>query len=346
MGHHHHHLPHHNDHYHHNEDTYTERDYPLEEHPPVHPTNAIISYVLMALMVFFFLCLVYLVFPFCYNYIKSKVPVSKIKLQRRYETIEGWLISKRVRAHCQSCVLLNNKKKTKPSNVKLSPSYDTAETVPEHEEEEEEELECPICMECFAVDDIVSWSPTTNCDHVFHHQCVKEWLVYHDACPYCRVTMLPIDKESYRNSTWTASQLAELAVNRLQRLRTTYYCVEEGLVILDSAPDDGNLKRHLSSGVRSAELVALRGGDVDTTMITEEDEPVTELTVIATRPSPEPVESRNSNEEDNDDDDIELQQCLVIRRTGDEATPTASNRTQWLGDDHRLSSLADVELSC
>jgi hypothetical protein len=35
--------------------------------------------------------------------------------------------------------------------------------------------ECPICMEEFHVNDIVSWSPDnqTSCQHFFHHECIK-----------------------------------------------------------------------------------------------------------------------------------------------------------------------------
>ena len=45
--------------------------------------------------------------------------------------------------------------------------------------------ECPICMEPFAVDAIVTALP---CDarHYFHRQCVQEWSRRSKACPICR----------------------------------------------------------------------------------------------------------------------------------------------------------------
>lgn len=72
-------------------------------------------------------------------------------------------------------------------SVEVSKSYDTAETAEEsveegdaqwkgwmYEEDDDDEKECPICMETFEVDEIVSWSANPTCKHVFHHECIKE----------------------------------------------------------------------------------------------------------------------------------------------------------------------------
>lgn len=154
--------------------------------------------------------------------------------------------------------------------MKLAASYDTAETVLEgpYDDTEEEGRECPVCMECFAVNDIVSWSPCAKtCDHVFHHSCIKQWLLHHECCPYCRVTVLPVDRDAASSTVnadaaaaaddadnattttffgasssstakqqWTVQQLAALAAKRSQRVMTTYYCLDEGLVTLDRSP--------------------------------------------------------------------------------------------------------------
>ena len=57
--------------------------------------------------------------------------------------------------------------------IKHSLSYDTAETA--EQSMELEWKECPICMEEFKADEIVSWSPDdqTSCLHFFHHECIK-----------------------------------------------------------------------------------------------------------------------------------------------------------------------------
>lgn len=179
-----------------------------------------------------------------------------------------------------------------PKSVSQSPSYDTAETSEQEEqrdleeaccgciETEASEKECSICMEQFAANDIVSWSPTMTCLHVFHHECLKEWLLYHDNCPYCRVTVLPVDKltaeQPRRSNTGfilplvsskrsRTENLMKLARDRAQRVRTTYYCLDDGLVVLPKPPSATNketqklYRRFLSSRVKSVDLITLRG---------------------------------------------------------------------------------------
>ena len=186
----------------------------------------------------------------------------------------------------------------------------------------EEGKECPVCMEPFTVDEIVSWSPTKYCDHVFHHECIKEWLLHHENCPYCRVTFLPVDKdtatannddtaatttntdESSSSTTTsifasskprTVRELTALAQQRTQRLMTTYYCLDEGLVTLLDRPspptaaaagkynndaensntNHGNsnkkkltraMKQLLSTGIQLGELSEMRGSKIRATV--------------------------------------------------------------------------------
>jgi hypothetical protein len=59
---------------------------------------------------------------------------------------------------------------------------------------EEEVLEpCAICLEDYKQGDEVCWSNNRHCDHVFHRECIVEWLCRQDGCPVCRQDFLPLE---------------------------------------------------------------------------------------------------------------------------------------------------------
>lgn len=49
---------------------------------------------------------------------------------------------------------------------------------------------CCICMEAYAPGEIICAARTTECDHVFHKQCLASWLQNHNQCPLCRVDLM------------------------------------------------------------------------------------------------------------------------------------------------------------
>ena len=159
--------------------------------------------------------------------------------------------------------------------MKHADSYDTAETALE----DGTAGDCPICMEAFAVGDVVSWSSYERCSHVYHHQCIKEWLLRHNNCPFCREVFLPVDRA---NSKITLKVFRELSEVRAKRAEKTYYCVQDGLVTLRHKPCSEHhktttnttsqpsmlrkcghirmdIKEKLKPGVTKAELKKLRG---------------------------------------------------------------------------------------
>jgi len=48
--------------------------------------------------------------------------------------------------------------------------------------------ECSICLEDFEGDQLVV--STERCQHIFHAECIIEWLRRHDTCPCCRAPMV------------------------------------------------------------------------------------------------------------------------------------------------------------
>jgi hypothetical protein len=61
----------------------------------------LVTGMLLAIMVILSMLLCYLVVPLFYEYLRDKIPVSEARKERRYQTIEGWLVSK-VRQHDQA----------------------------------------------------------------------------------------------------------------------------------------------------------------------------------------------------------------------------------------------------
>jgi hypothetical protein len=51
--------------------------------------------------------------------------------------------------------------------------------------------ECCICLDTYNVGETICVAITTDCDHVFHQDCIFEWLKDRDCCPLCRITLMP-----------------------------------------------------------------------------------------------------------------------------------------------------------
>jgi len=55
---------------------------------------------------------------------------------------------------------------------------------------EAKENECSICLGGYCPGDTICVAEASKCDHVFHQDCIAEWLKTHDCCPLCRVDLM------------------------------------------------------------------------------------------------------------------------------------------------------------
>jgi len=52
---------------------------------------------------------------------------------------------------------------------------------------------CFICLCEYEETDIICSSPNADCVHIFHRDCIMEWLMRHDECPCCRTDYLEVN---------------------------------------------------------------------------------------------------------------------------------------------------------
>jgi hypothetical protein len=152
----------------------------------------------------------------------------------RYAQIESWLINRRIQPHdeiCKKAIMYLDYCTDIPKELKHRTwSADTVCTDVEcGSTSADEEKECPVCMDALEVGDLVSWSPNTNCEHVFHHCCIKEWLIKRKCCPCCRQTFLPVDQ---LEGLTKSKQIQELLLGQHQRAANRFFCVRHGVVTL------------------------------------------------------------------------------------------------------------------
>ncbi len=49
---------------------------------------------------------------------------------------------------------------------------------------------CAICLDEYEIGDEICYSRNKTCPHVFHSDCMKNWLIKSNDCPLCRVNYL------------------------------------------------------------------------------------------------------------------------------------------------------------
>uniref|UniRef100_A0A7S3KVH3 RING-type domain-containing protein n=1 Tax=Amphora coffeiformis TaxID=265554 RepID=A0A7S3KVH3_9STRA len=282
---------------------------PESVHPPEREYT-IAVWVLSALLVILSAVLVFVVAHIIYNHRRLRTltlfprrrqKAIQERIERRYETVEGWIISKRVQEHtdfCQTCVKdfsTFNEDEWVQKNATMETAQDshaedsgsedgsdqarvvlqstsspsTTEDDPlELESAHTGEKECPICFEEFAVGQVISYSANPSCGHVFHHECIKEWLVHHVTCPFCRKVCMHVDEYRGKQKHEHIEELLEL---HSKRSATTYFCIQEGLVTIPCRIRCTNSELKRLQGricdciVDRKELATMRGGNPNNT---------------------------------------------------------------------------------
>lgn len=124
--------------------------------------------------------------------------------------------------------------------------------------------ECPVCLDNFNIGDMVTWSIAGECEHVFHLECIKEWLLRHTECPCCRRLFMPVD---HNTKNLTQDMLKVMAMTRLERYQATHYCVEDGLVCADAKSSfvalSATMNSDISDNVSDSDSIRVSPIDVD-----------------------------------------------------------------------------------
>lgn len=55
--------------------------------------------------------------------------------------------------------------------------------------------ECSICLCLYEANETVCWAKNDDCDHIFHQDCIVQWLEDHDDCPLCRTNLLEYEHD-------------------------------------------------------------------------------------------------------------------------------------------------------
>jgi len=119
---------------------------------------------------------------------------------------------------------------------------------------------CSICLDHYEVEDTIAWGKHDECNHVFHEECISEWLQNHDDCPLCRVNLLETEKHQDEPHASVAAVAAARAAGREEEGREetegNRYDIEAATAepsaegtndAENSSPRSENLHRYISS---------------------------------------------------------------------------------------------------
>jgi Ring finger domain len=73
---------------------------------------------------------------------------------------------------------------------------------------------CAICLNEYCDGDEISWSQNKDCTHIFHRECVMQWLLTHKECPCCRHVYLQSDDDERNGIATPHNELYERTLQR------------------------------------------------------------------------------------------------------------------------------------
>jgi Ring finger domain len=149
------------------------------------------------------------------------------QIQRRYETIDAWLVTKRVQHHDDVCARIVRQYSVKSE---LHRSEHTNPPGVEEIQDSHDDVECAICMGPMRPSEWAAWSANEDCTHAFHRACIRPWLLKRTDCPCCRSELLSIDKIRGLEEKFEA--IRRLSRAHRNRSSLTYCCDCHGLVII------------------------------------------------------------------------------------------------------------------
>jgi hypothetical protein len=159
---------------------------------------------------------------------EAQPDAPKMSTEQRKAYISKLLVTKQVLASGSA----NGASTEKYENMVLPRLTSSIHNDAEEEDEEKQDL-CPICLEEYKDGDEICWSHSELCAHVFHRECVFEWLVRHDECPTCRQAFISLDGI---NEHGPQNGENEADGYELELARTNDMSSDEGSVTEDAAP--------------------------------------------------------------------------------------------------------------
>lgn len=144
--------------------------------------NLLLQNTVLALFILLGLCV-------CYCFFKQEIPAARRwrsgpiveaaeeDLERRKQFIDKNLPVKEFKKNAVGGGDIEERKGTKKDLETIS--------------KDEGDDGCPVCLSGYQGGDEVSWSTNTACEHLFHKDCIRAWLLKHHDCPMCRNAFLP-----------------------------------------------------------------------------------------------------------------------------------------------------------